>query len=156
MSFPSTGQLRWVVKPFWFVACLAPFIWMNLQAFGVVDSALGDDPIEATQEYMGIWAFRLLLLTLALTPLRKLTGQLWLARLRRMTGLFALFYAFMHALNYAGADKQLDWTAMLGDMLDRPFIALGASACWACCCLASPRRPAGNSAWAGAGNRCTS
>ena len=69
MPFPSTTQVRWVIKPLWFVACLIPFIWMNLQAFDVVESTLGDDPIEATQEYMGIWAFRLLLLTLALTPL---------------------------------------------------------------------------------------
>ena len=125
MAFPSPQQVRWLIKPAWFLLCLAPFIWMNLQAFKYVESGLGDDPIEATQEYMGIWALRLLILTLAITPLRQVTGQLWLLRLRRMTGLFALFYAFMHGLNYVGADKQLDWAAMLTDTLERPFIVPG-------------------------------
>ena len=117
MAFPTSRQVRWVIKPLWFLACLAPFIWMNLQAFKYVDSDLGEDPIVATQQYMGIWALRLLLLTLAISPLRQLTGQIWLLRLRRMTGLFALFYASMHLLNYVGADQQLDWPAMLADVL---------------------------------------
>ncbi|NND53963.1 MAG: hypothetical protein HKN56_03205, partial [Gammaproteobacteria bacterium] len=105
MSFPSTGQVRWLIKPLWFTACLAPFIWMNLLAFDIAGGGLGPDPIEETQDFMGQWGLRMLLLTLALTPLRKLTGWLWVIRLRRMTGLFALFYASMHLLNYLGPDQ---------------------------------------------------
>lgn len=122
----NSAQVRWILKPLWFTLCLLPFVWMNLEAFKVIPSSLGDDPIKATQEFMGVWAFRLLLITLALSPLREITGQTWPIRLRRMTGLFVLFYAFMHALNYAGADFQLDWPAMFDDVLERPFIAVGA------------------------------
>jgi len=127
MSFPSTTQVRWLIKPLWFSACLAPFIWMNLLAFEVVGS-LGPDPIEETQDFMGIWGLRMLLLTLALTPLRQLTGWLWLIRVRRMTGLFALFYASMHLLNYLGPDQGFAWMEVIEDIIERPFITLGAAA----------------------------
>ena len=127
MSFPSRNQVRWLIKPVWFSACLAPFIWMNLRAFEIV-GRLGPDPIEETQDFMGIWALRLLLVTLALTPLRRLTGQLWVIQLRRMTGLFALFYASMHLLNYLVPDQGLLWSAIVEDILKRPFITVGALA----------------------------
>ena len=127
MTFPSTSQVRWLIKPLWFTACLAPFVWMNLQAFEIVGS-LGPDPIEETQDFMGIWALRMLLLTLALTPLRRLTGWLWLIRLRRQTGLFALFYASMHLLNYLGPDQGFLWAEIIEDIIERPFITLGALA----------------------------
>jgi len=77
---------------------------------------------------MGIWALRMLLITLALTPLRKLSGKVWLIRLRRMTGLFALFYASMHFLNYLVPDQGLDAVAIIEDIVERPFITLGALA----------------------------
>jgi sulfoxide reductase heme-binding subunit YedZ len=128
MSFPNTRQLRWRIKPIWFAACLAPFIWLVLAAFELIGNGLGADPIEATQNFVGIWALRLLLLTLALTPLRRLTGQAWIIQLRRMTGLFALFYASMHFLNYLVPDQGLDLLAILEDILERPFITLGAAA----------------------------
>lgn len=128
MSFPNRAQVRWIIKPIWFSACLAPFIWMNLLAFDLAGGGLGPDPIEETQDFMGIWALRMLLLTLALTPLRRLTGWLWLIRLRRMTGLFALFYASMHLLNYLIPDQGLDWGAIVEDIIERPFITLGALA----------------------------
>lgn len=128
MSFPNRAQVRWIIKPVWFVACLAPFIWMNLLAFDLAGGGLGPDPIEETQDFMGIWALRILLLTLALTPLRRLTGWLWLIRLRRMTGLFALFYASMHLLNYLFPDQGGDWAAIIEDIIERPFITLGALA----------------------------
>jgi len=128
MSFPTTQQVRFIIKPLWFSACFAPFIWMNLVAFNFVGDGLGANPVEATQDFMGIWALRMLLITLALTPLRKLTGKLWLIRLRRMTGLFVLFYASMHFLNYLVPDQGLDGAAILEDILERPFITLGALA----------------------------
>jgi len=128
MSFPDTRQVRLIIKPLWFSACLAPFVWLCLVAFNIVGDGLGANPVEATQDFMGIWALRMLLLTLALTPLRKLTGQLWLIRLRRMTGLFALFYASMHFLNYLFPDQGLDWAAIVEDIIKRPFITIGALA----------------------------
>ncbi len=128
MSFPSRTQVRWLIKPLWFAACLAPFVWMCLLAFDLAGGGLGPDPIEETQDFMGIWALRMLLLTLALTPLRRLTGWLWLIRLRRMTGLFALFYASMHLLNYLIPDQGLAWGAIIEDIIERPFITLGALA----------------------------
>lgn len=107
---------------------MSPFIWMCLAAFNIIGNGLGADPIEATQDFMGIWALRILLVTLAITPLRKLTGKTWLIRLRRMTGLFALFYASMHFLNYLIPDQGLDWAEIIEDILDRPFITVGALA----------------------------
>lgn len=128
MSFPSRRQLRLIVKPIWFIACLAPFIWFLLRALEVSGESLGADPIEATQNYMGIWALRLLLLTLTITPMRRLTGKLWLVQLRRMTGLFALFYASVHFLNYLIPDQGLAWGLIIEDIVERPFITLGALA----------------------------
>lgn len=128
MSFPNRAHVRWVIKPLWFIACLSPFIWMSLLAFDVVGDGLGPDPIEATQDFVGIWALRLLLLTLTLTPLRQLTGWLWLFNLRRMTGLFALFYASLHFLNYIGPDQGLDLALIIEDITERTFITVGAIA----------------------------
>jgi sulfoxide reductase heme-binding subunit YedZ len=128
MSFPSRAQVRWLIKPLWFAACLSPFVWMTVQAFGLAGDGLGPDPIEATQDFTGLWGMRMLLLTLAISPLRRLTGQLWLMRLRRMTGLFALFYASLHVLNYLGPDQGFAWAAIVEDIIERPFITLGAAA----------------------------
>jgi len=124
MSFPSTRQVRRIVKPVWFFAGLLPLVWFLLLAFDIAAEGLGADPIEATQNYMGSWAMRILLVTLALTPLRRLTGWLWLIRLRRMTGLFALFYATLHLLNYLLLDQSLRWSDIVEDIL----ITVGATA----------------------------
>lgn len=128
MTFPDRRQQRLIIKPLWFTACLVPFIWFCLRAFGIAGESLGADPIETTQDYMGIWALRMLLITLAITPARRLTGRLWLVRLRRMTGLFALFYAAAHFLNYLLPDQGLAWGAIIEDVLERPFITVGALA----------------------------
>ena len=128
MSFPNTRQTRFIVKPVWFIACLSPFLWLLLNAFEIAGPGLGADPIEAVQDSMGEWGLRMLLLTLALTPLRQLTGRAWFIQLRRMTGLFALFYISMHFLNYVVLDQGFAWSVILEDILERPFITLGAIA----------------------------
>jgi len=125
MSFPSTRQLRFVVKPIWFIACLTPFLFLLFDAFYADGRGLGADPIEVIQDRMGIWGLRMLLLTLALTPLRLLTGRVWLIQLRRMTGLFALFYISLHFLNYMTLDQGLAWHFIIEDILERPFITIG-------------------------------
>ncbi len=128
MFRPSLRQQRFVIKPLWFSACLAPFVWFCLRALEIAGESLGADPIETTQDYMGIWALRLLLITLAISPVRRLTGKLWVIKLRRMTGLFTLFYAAAHFLNYLLPDQGLLWSAIFEDVLERPFITLGALA----------------------------
>jgi sulfoxide reductase heme-binding subunit YedZ len=128
MSFPTTRQTQLIIKPIWFMACLAPFLWLLLNAFEIAGPGLGADPIEAIQDFMGEWGLRLLLMTLAFTPLRQLTGRAWVIQLRRMTGLFALFYISLHFLNYVVLDQGFAWSAIVEDVLERWFITLGALA----------------------------
>jgi len=128
MGFPTTQQVRLIIKPIWFTACLLPFLWLLSDAFIDGGRALGADPIEAIQDRMGIWGLRFLLLTLALTPLRQLTGMVWVIQLRRMTGLFVLFYIGMHFLNYLVLDQGFAWSYIIEDVLERPFITLGFAA----------------------------
>lgn len=125
MSFPDTRQVRLLIKPVWFLACLLPFLLLAYD--GLVDGGrgLGADPIEAVQDRMGIWGLRLLFLTLALTPLRLISGQNWLIQLRRMTGLFSLFYIGLHFLNYLLLDQGLAWGFIIEDVIERPFITIG-------------------------------
>jgi sulfoxide reductase heme-binding subunit YedZ len=128
MSFPTTRQTRLIVKPIWFMACLSPFLWLLLNAFEIAGPGLGADPIEAIQDFMGEWGLRMLLMTLAFTPLRQLTGHAWVIQLRRMTGLFTLFYISLHFLNYVVLDQGFAWSAIIEDVLERRFITLGALA----------------------------
>jgi len=76
----------------------------------------------------GIWGLNFLLITLAVTPLRFLTGRNWLIRFRRMLGLFAFFYILMHFLTYAGLDQRFDLPAIFEDIAERPFITIGFTA----------------------------
>jgi len=125
MSTPSTRRLALFIKPLWFLLCLMPFLWLLLNALELAGPGLGADPIEAIQDETGVWGLRLLLMTLAITPLRHLTGIIWLTQLRRMTGLFALFYASLHFSNYLTLDQGFDWGEIIEDILERPFITLG-------------------------------
>ena len=111
-----------------FALSLLPFIWLVLRAFGVAGNSLGANPIEAIQDWLGICALRYLLATLSITPLRRLTGWNWLVRFRRMLGLFAFFYGGMHAINYLVLDQTFDFPAIIEDIIERPFITLGAGA----------------------------
>ncbi len=89
---------------------------------------LGANPVEVITHSTGDWTLIFLMITLAVTPLRKLTGLLWLIRFRRMFGLFAFFYVFLHFLTYIILDQSLDVHAMLRDIVKRPFITVGFSA----------------------------
>ncbi|HTY03716.1 MAG TPA: protein-methionine-sulfoxide reductase heme-binding subunit MsrQ [Rhodocyclaceae bacterium] len=105
-----------------FLACLLP---AGYYALGMAQDSLGANPIEALTRGLGDWALRLLLVTLTITPLRRLTGQGWLVRLRRMLGLFAFFYACLHFLSYLWLDQFFDWVAIGQDIVKRPFITVG-------------------------------
>lgn len=112
---------RWL-KPAVFVASLLPLAWLVWNAlFGY----LGVNPVETLNRTLGDWALRFLLIALAVTPLRKVTGWAPLARLRRMLGLFAFFYVCLHLASYIGIDLYFDWPALVKDVVKRRYITLG-------------------------------
>lgn len=124
-------MVRWS-KPFVFAACLVPLallLWgffgptpRDMQTWG---AGLGANPIETITHSTGDWTMRFLLITLAITPLRKLTSQGWMIRYRRMFGLFAFFYGVLHFMTYIWLDKFFDLHAMLEDIAKRRFITVG-------------------------------
>ena len=105
-----------------FLACLAPLA--NL-AWRALHAELGANPIEAITHSTGTCALVFLLITLSVTPLRKLTRQYWLINLRRMFGLFAFFYGCLHLTTYVWLDKFFDVHEMLADIAKRRFITAG-------------------------------
>jgi methionine sulfoxide reductase heme-binding subunit len=108
-----------------FVLALAPLA--RLVYLGFADG-LGANPVEFVTRSLGTWALVMLCLALSITPLRWVTQWAWLARLRRMAGLFCFFYAFLHLIAYAVLDHWLDLSAILTDIIKRPFIAAGFAA----------------------------
>jgi len=117
-------QVRFVLKPLVFVACLLPFLLLLGRIYGIGET-LGANPIEEIQDELGQWGLRFILITLAVTPLRKISGRNWLARFRRLFGLFAFFYVFMHFLVWLTLDQGMLMSAILEDIVERPFITLG-------------------------------
>jgi sulfoxide reductase heme-binding subunit YedZ len=120
-------QIRFIWKPLVFLTCLLPVLLVVGDAVGVTGS-LGANPIEAMLDRFGNWALRFILITLAITPLRRITGWNWLSRFRRMLGLFTFFYALMHFLTWLVLDRELRLSDILEDLVERPFIALGFTA----------------------------
>jgi methionine sulfoxide reductase heme-binding subunit len=105
-----------------FVAALIPAAYLT---YGLFTDGLGANPAEALQTQTGIWALRFLVLTLAVTPVRRLTGWNRVIQYRRMLGLFAFFYAFLHLLAYAVLDRYFDFAGVWEDVVKRPFITAG-------------------------------
>jgi sulfoxide reductase heme-binding subunit YedZ len=114
-------MLRYL-KPVLFFAALVPLALLVWKAF---HAGLGANPIEFITHSTGNWTLIFLLVTLSITPLRKLTRQYWLINLRRMFGLFAFFYGTLHFLTYVWLDKFFDFHAMLADVAKRRFITAG-------------------------------
>jgi methionine sulfoxide reductase heme-binding subunit len=117
----TPGQLS-VLKGSLFVLCLVP---LGRLFYGLYADTLGANPIEFITRDLGTWALNFLLITLAVTPLRKLSGWHWLIRLRRMLGLYAFFYALLHLSSYLWLDQFFDWIEIFKDILKRPFITVG-------------------------------
>ena len=105
-----------------FALCLLPLARLVFFAF---TDRLGANPIEFVLRSLGTWTLTLLLVTLSITPLRRLTGWNSLIRARRMLGLFAFFYACLHFLTFAGLDQSFDLNAILADVIKRPYITVG-------------------------------
>lgn len=112
---------RWL-KVLVFVLCLTPLAWLGWRAW---TQNLSANPIEFITRFTGDWTLRLLVLTLAVTPARKLLGLPDLIRFRRMVGLFAFFYGCLHFTTYIWLDQFFDFSGMLHDVAKRPFITAG-------------------------------
>jgi len=112
-------------KPFVFALCLVPLAWL---AWDTVNQQLGTDPVAQLEHRSGDWTLRILLATLAITPLRMLTGQNWLIRYRRMLGLFAFFYASVHMSMYLIVDLGGFWSQIFVEIAKKPYITVGFTA----------------------------
>jgi sulfoxide reductase heme-binding subunit YedZ len=113
------------IKAALFVLALLPVARLVVAAF---TGGLGVNPIEFVTRSTGTWTLSLLLITLSVTPLRRITGWHWLVRLRRMLGLFAFFYACLHFVTYVWLDQFFDAAAISRDVVKRPFITVGFAA----------------------------
>ena len=111
-----------VIKPVVFILALLPIVLLSRSFY--LDE-LGANPFEVFTRSTGEWTLRFLLLTLAMTPLRQLTGSAWPLRLRRMLGLFTFFYVCVHLLTYIWLDHFFDWEEILIDIVKRPYITFG-------------------------------
>lgn len=120
-------QIRFVWKPIIFLLCLIPATLVVTDAFELT-GRLGANPIEEIQDRFGTWALRFIMITLTVTPLRRVTQWNWLSRFRRMLGLFTFFYAFTHFLTWLILDQEMLLSAILEDLTERPFITLGFAA----------------------------
>ncbi len=116
-----------LVKAVLFIAALIPAARI-IHALISDPGLLGSNPAEAIQHMTGDWCLNFLALTLAITPVRRLSGINRLIRLRRMLGLFAFFYGVAHFMSYLAFDKLFDMVAVMRDIGKRPFILLGALA----------------------------
>ena len=117
--------MRTLLKSLVFVLALVPLGWL---AFTVSTGRTGPNPAEDIILTTGIWALRFLLITLAITPVRRLTGVNVVIQYRRMLGLFAFFYACVHLFSYLLFDRLFHVGEILTDIADRPFITAGMTA----------------------------
>lgn len=108
-----------------FLGALAPFLVLLFDAF---TDGLGADPVKSITHRTGWWTLALLLVTLSITPIRRITGLNRLIQQRRMLGLFAFFYATLHFLTYVVLDQTLDLSYVGEDIAKRPYITVGFTA----------------------------
>ena len=114
-----------ITKTAIFLGALVPLARLGWKA---LHDGLGANPIEVITHSTGDWTLILILATLSITPLRRITRQYWLIGVRRMVGLFAFFYGVLHFLTYIWLDKFFDWHEMMKDIAKRPFVTVGFSA----------------------------
>lgn len=121
---PNRKQISWI-KAFVFALCLVPLIrlfWLGFQ------DNLSANPIELVERSTGFWALFILLATLALTPIKLITGKVWQIQLRRMLGLFMFFYACLHITTYLWLDFSFNWADITKDIVKHPRILVGFAA----------------------------
>ena len=126
----ATQKRRWVFKPIVWIACLAPLAYLIYSLY----QDLGVNPIETFTNFTGIWTLRFIMITLAITPLRWLTGINQLVNYRRLIGLFAFFYGSIHFTTYVvttffiGGFSNFDASGLAADLTTRPYIIAGFTA----------------------------
>ena len=113
---------RRVAKTLLFIACLIPFLGLLLDGWR---ADLGANPIDKITDVTGTWTLRFVMITLAVTPVRRLTGWNPIIRARRMLGLFAFFYGTLHMLTYVVLDQFFGWSYIFADIAKRPYITMG-------------------------------
>ena len=118
-------SIKWIIKPIVFLACLSPLFLLGWNAF---TDNLSANPIDDITDATGTWTLRLLMITLSITPLRKITGFNDLIKFRRMLGLFAFFYVCLHFTTYIWLDQFFQFEDILKDIQKRPFITVGFTA----------------------------
>jgi len=116
---PRTAR---ALKPLVFAALLAPALWLTYELF---TDQLDGDVVKILEISTGTYALRTLACTLAISPLRQLTGWAWLTTYRRMLGLFVFFYATVHMLVYFGLDLELQFGEIWTSLIKRPYITIG-------------------------------
>jgi sulfoxide reductase heme-binding subunit YedZ len=105
-----------------------PLADLARRAFEIGGASLGANPVEELLHGLGLWALRLLVITLAVTPLREILRKPWPLAFRRMLGLFAFFYVLLHFVTWFWLDQDMYWSGILIDIAKRPFITIGFAA----------------------------
>ena len=129
-SSPGQARLLLRLKPLVFIVCLLPAAQIAWNLYRVVTGTgeltdLGANPIREVEILTGLWTLRFLAITLAVTPVRELSGLGVLAKYRRMFGLFAFFYACVHVSMWVGVDWYFDWRAMGDEIVKHKYILVG-------------------------------
>jgi sulfoxide reductase heme-binding subunit YedZ len=128
---PPTASRLAAAKTLVHALCLTPLAilaWQFLDVYRTGSDALGADPVAEIEHRLGLWALRFLLIALAVTPLRQITGQAVLIRFRRMLGLYAFAYATLHFAAYLALDLRGYWLQIFEEIAKRPYITVGFAA----------------------------
>ena len=112
-------------KPFVFILCLWP---LGIIILDIYYNNLGAEPVKKIMNHFGEWTLIFICLTLAMSPLKRITNLSFWIKFRRMLGLFVFFYATIHLLTYVGLDYRFDWQPIFNDVLKKKYIFIGFSA----------------------------
>jgi methionine sulfoxide reductase heme-binding subunit len=121
----AATRMRWMIKPVVWAGCLTPFGILVVRGFR---NDLTANPIEMVTNWTGYTTLTLLMITLSVTPFRRLTGWNEVIKLRRPIGLFAFFYVCLHFLTYIVLDQFFNWSGIVEDIVKRPYITVGFTA----------------------------
>lgn len=125
---PSQAQITRVWKPLAHAACALPLAVLLLELLAIGPFRIGPNPALAVRDTLGSWGLRLLLVTLAMTPLRLATGQAWPLAFRRLLGLWSFAYVLLHFVTYFVFDRAIELDIILEDVAKRPYITIGTAA----------------------------
>ena len=130
LSFRGVREPKWFPAVLIVLCCVPAALAAGAMASDIIAHTryFGSNPVKEGEHFLGEWTLRFIIASLAVTPLRQITGWNWLAKHRRTLGLFAFGYLMMHWLTYALLDVQLDWSELLKDLAKRPYIMIGMAA----------------------------